>query len=119
MGSPLYRQSNDLPRRGICISRQVMSNWILKSADLYFEPLFNKIWEDARNLNYIHMDETTLFAIEDKHTENRQKSYEWVLVSVKMKKSKLHCVFIIQIDNMHLFIIYLVIILWLCAFRWI
>ena len=35
MGSPLYRQEQELNRKGIHLSRQTMSNWILKAAEDY------------------------------------------------------------------------------------
>ena len=33
MASPLYRQEQELNRSGIQLSRQTMSNWILRAAD--------------------------------------------------------------------------------------
>ena len=38
MGSPLYRQEQEMNRKGIQLSRQTMSNWILKAAEDYLTP---------------------------------------------------------------------------------
>ena len=38
MGSPLYRQEQEMNRRGIHLSRQTMSNWILKATEYYLAP---------------------------------------------------------------------------------
>jgi transposase len=35
MGSPLYRHEQEINRRGIRLSRQTMSSWILKAAENY------------------------------------------------------------------------------------
>nr|WP_242981392.1 IS66 family transposase [Ruminiclostridium sufflavum] len=33
MRAPLYRQEQDFRRYGICLSRQTMSNWLLKCSE--------------------------------------------------------------------------------------
>ena len=43
MGSPLYRQEQELKRQGITLSRQTMSNWILRAAADYLMPVFNAL----------------------------------------------------------------------------
>ncbi len=35
MGSPLYRQEHEMNRQGIPLSRQTMSNWILRATTEY------------------------------------------------------------------------------------
>ena len=40
MGSPLYRQEQEINRKGIRLSRQTMSNWILKATANYLTPVY-------------------------------------------------------------------------------
>ena len=40
MGSPLYRQEQEMNRRGIHMSRQTMSNWMLKATEDYLTPVY-------------------------------------------------------------------------------
>ena len=40
MGSPLYRQEQELRRQGISLIRQTMSNWILRAAEDYLTPVY-------------------------------------------------------------------------------
>ena len=41
MGVPLYRQEQDWNRNGIMISRQTMSNWLLKATEDWLEPIYD------------------------------------------------------------------------------
>lgn len=40
MGSPLCRQEQEINRKGIHLSRQTMSNWILKAAEDHLTPVY-------------------------------------------------------------------------------
>ena len=40
MGSPLYRQEQEIKRKRINLSRQTMSNWILKATEDYLAPVY-------------------------------------------------------------------------------
>ena len=40
MGSPLYRQEQEWALRGIRLSRQTMSNWLLKACASWLEPIY-------------------------------------------------------------------------------
>ena len=39
MGSPLYRQEKELQQNGIQLSRQTMSNWLIKATEDWLEPI--------------------------------------------------------------------------------
>ena len=43
MGSPLYRQEQEINRKGIQLSRQTMSNWILKATEDYLTPVYEQL----------------------------------------------------------------------------
>ena len=46
MGSPLYRQEQELSRQRIPLSRQTMSNWILKAAEDYLMPVYEQLHKE-------------------------------------------------------------------------
>lgn len=85
LGLPFYRQAKNLQTNGLDISRQNLCNWVLKAGDLYLEPVFRKMQEDARKLDSVHMDETTLNCLEVK---DRSKCYEWLLMSGRHEEKK-------------------------------
>ena len=58
MGSPLYRQ--ELNRKGIHLSRQTMSNWILKATEDYLTPVYEQLHRELLKRDVLHADETTL-----------------------------------------------------------
>lgn len=60
MASPLYRQEKELNRSGIMLSRQTMSNWLLKSAGDWLRPIYNRLHELLLQRAVLHADETTL-----------------------------------------------------------
>ena len=42
MGSPLYRQEQELKRQGVQLSRQTMSNWILRCSKDWLTPVYEE-----------------------------------------------------------------------------
>ncbi|MGN0350116.1 MAG: IS66 family transposase [Roseburia sp.] len=87
MGTPLYRQEQDLKRKQIYISRQNMSNWLVRCAEDYLKFVFERMHRDIQKCDIVHMDETTLVVIEDKET--RDKSYEWLLMSGREEEKQM------------------------------
>jgi len=72
-GLPLYRQESLFKEYGIPLSRQTMSSWLLKCADL-LKPLYDKLHQHLLQQNVIQADETTLKVIESDKT----KCYMWL-----------------------------------------
>lgn len=72
-GLPLYRQESLFKQYGIALSRQTMSDWMLKSAAL-FTPLIKQLKEELRKQAVIHADETTVNVIKS----DKIKSYMWL-----------------------------------------
>lgn len=60
MGSPLYRQEQELNRQGITLTRQTMSNWMLTASRLYLTPVWERLHTELLSREVIHADETTL-----------------------------------------------------------
>lgn len=63
---PLYRQEKALERVGITLSRQTMSNWIIKLYDLYFQTFVDYMHKELLKCSYINADETTLEVLDVK-----------------------------------------------------
>jgi len=43
MASPLYRQEQEWKQNGILLSRQTMSNWLIKACEEWLEPIYEKM----------------------------------------------------------------------------
>jgi transposase len=74
---PLYRQEQEFKRLDMEISRQNLSNWILKGAAL-LNPLYLALKMELLRNYLIHADETTLEVLNEPGRECHQKSYMWV-----------------------------------------
>ena len=78
MHSPLYRLEQQLNASGIPLSRQTMSNWLLKSTELYFEPIWKRMREKLLEEEILHADETTLEVLREPGRKAQSKSYMWL-----------------------------------------
>lgn len=78
MGSPLYRQEQELKRHRIPLSRQTMSNWILKASEIYLEPVYEQLHKELLKRDVLHADETTLQVLHEPGKEPQSKSYMWL-----------------------------------------
>lgn len=79
-GIPLYRQSEDYKRIGANLSRQVLSNWMIKSSHL-LEVIYHKMKDDLVNSDIIHADETVLQVLKESGKPASSKSYMWLFES--------------------------------------
>ena len=78
MHSPLYRLEQQLNASGIPLSRQTMSNWLLKSTELYFEPIWKRMRKKLLEEEILHADETTLQVLQEPGRKAQSKSYMWL-----------------------------------------
>ncbi len=78
MGAPLYRQEQDWKRRGIPLSRQTMSNWLLKATQDWLEPIYDALREILCIHSVLHADETTLQVLHEAGKTPQSKSYMWL-----------------------------------------
>jgi len=78
MGSPLYRQEQELKRNGIMLSRQTMSNWLLKAAVDWLEPVYKCLYALLLLETVLHADETTLQVLHEDGKKAQAKSYMWL-----------------------------------------
>lgn len=79
MGSPLYRQEQELNRQGIPLSRQTMSNWILRAAEDYLTPVYEQLHIELRKREVLHADETTLQVLREPEKKSPASDcYMWL-----------------------------------------
>ena len=89
MHSPLYRLEQQLNASGIPLSRQTMSHWLLKSTELYFEPIWKRMREKLLKEEILHADETTLEVLREPGRKAQSKSYMWLYRTGKEAKQQL------------------------------
>jgi len=78
MHSPLYRQEQDWNRFGIMLSRQTMSNWLIKATEDWLEPIYNRLHKLLLARNVLHADESTLQVLHEPGKTAQSKSYMWL-----------------------------------------
>ena len=78
MGVPLHRQEQEFKRNGILLSRQTMSNWLLKSTEDWLKPVYVKLHELLCRREVLHADETTLQVLHEPGKTAQSKSYMWL-----------------------------------------
>ena len=78
MGSPLYRLEQELKRNGIMLSRQTMSNWLLKASLDWLEPIYKRLYALLLLETVLHADETTLQVLHEDGKKAQTKSYMWL-----------------------------------------
>lgn len=75
MGSPLYRQEQELNRQGISLSRQTMSNWILRAAEDYLRPVYEQLHRELLSKDVFHADGTMLQVLHKPNRKPQSESY--------------------------------------------
>lgn len=71
---PMYRQAQNYTYMGISYSRQQISNWFSRAADL-IEPLYNLIFQNVINSSYLMADETPITLLNMEGKEGGSKGY--------------------------------------------
>ncbi|MFV0343165.1 MAG: IS66 family transposase, partial [Anaerocolumna sp.] len=74
---PLYRQEQEWMRLGVNLTRQNLSNWILKAGSL-LKPLERALKKELLSNELLHADETTLEVLHEPGRETSAKSYMWL-----------------------------------------
>jgi transposase len=78
MAVPLYRQEQEWNRLGIELSRQTMSNWLIKATFQWLEPIYDALAEILCLRNVLHADETSLQVLNEDGKPAKSKSYMWL-----------------------------------------
>ena len=78
MGIPLYRQEQELNRNGIMLSRQTMSNWLIRATEHWLPPIYERLKAELLQREVLHADETTLQVLHEPGKPAQSKSYMWL-----------------------------------------
>jgi transposase len=78
MAVPLYRQEQEWNRCGINLSRQTMSNWLIKTTFDWLEPIYDALCEVLCLRKVLHVDETTLQVLNETGKPAQSNSYMWL-----------------------------------------
>ena len=78
MGIPLYRQEQEWERNGVPLSRQTMSNWLIKASGDWLKPIYDRLHELLCADEVAHADETTVQVLHEPGKTAQSKSYMWL-----------------------------------------
>ncbi len=78
IASPLYRQEQEWARQGLKLSRQTMSNWVLRAAEDHLLPVYEELHRQLVKREVLHADETTLQVLHEPGKRAQTKSYMWL-----------------------------------------
>ena len=78
MYTPLYRMEQQFRNSGIPLSRQTLSNWLLKATESWLEPVYRRLHEQLLREPILHADETTLQVLQEPGRKAQSKSYMWL-----------------------------------------
>ncbi len=78
---PLDRQEHIFSHFGIELSKQNMSNWIIKSSELWLEPFFERLKSELLKETFIQADESSLMVLTKDGKPTESKSYMWLYKS--------------------------------------
>ena len=65
-------------RKGIQLSRQTMSNWILRATEDYLVPVYQRLHEELLKREVLHADETTLQVLHEPGKAPQSDSFMWL-----------------------------------------
>ena len=68
MALPLYRQEQEWNQNGIQLSRQTMSNWLIKASEEWLEPIYEAMKHRLCGHDVLHGDETVLQVLKQNGT---------------------------------------------------
>jgi len=78
MGVPLYRQEQEWARSGIQLSRQTMSNWLIRCTSDWLRPIYDRLRQLLCGGEVLHADETTVQVLHEPEKSAQSKSYMWL-----------------------------------------
>ena len=78
---PLYKISADFARKGLKLSRQTLSNWMLRVSEDYGRLLYERMRKVLLGQYLIHADETPVQVLKEPGRTADQNSYMWIFSS--------------------------------------
>ena len=89
MASPLNRQEQEWKQNGILLSRQTMSNWLIRACEDWLEPIYEEMKFRLCEHKVLHADETTLQVLREPGKPARSNSYMWLYRTSGEAKSQI------------------------------
>lgn len=77
-GMPLYRQEKDWKEYGAAISRTTLANWIIYSAEHYFQPLYDYFHRQLLQRGFLMADETRVQVLREPGRSAESQSFMWL-----------------------------------------
>jgi len=87
MANPLYRMEQDLKKLGVNLSRQTMSNWLIRISQDYLRPLYDLLHESLVSRDICHIDETVIEVIKEPGRKAQQDSFMWLYRTAEADES--------------------------------
>ena len=81
MYSPLYRQEQEWNRKGVGLTRQTMSNWLLTCSERYLRPVYEELHRQLLKAEILHADETPVQVLHEGDRKAQTKSYMWLYMT--------------------------------------
>ncbi|PWM73460.1 MAG: IS66 family transposase [Bacillota bacterium] len=89
MGSPLYRTEEEFRAMKVELTRQTMSNWILKASDRWLAPVYELLHKQLLKEKIIHCDETEVQVLREAGKKPQSTSYMWVYCTGKYSNKQI------------------------------
>jgi transposase len=89
MASPLYRQEDEWKQCGILLSRQTMSNWLIKASEDWLSAVYEEMKKSLLKHKVLHADETTLRVLKEPGKTSGSKCYMWLYRTSGEAKSQI------------------------------
>lgn len=78
---PFYRQEMDWLQMGAPLARETTSNWCIKCALTYFQPVYDLLHEYLLKREVLHADETVCQVLHEEGKAATSKSYMWIYLT--------------------------------------
>jgi transposase len=78
MGLPLYRQEQEFACLGIPLSRKTLANWVIRAADDWLEPVYDRLHSHLVKRRYLKADETRVQVLHEDGRPAQSDSFEWL-----------------------------------------
>lgn len=75
---PLYRQEQEWKRAGILLSRQTMSNWLLRASQDWLFPVYNALRQLLLKREVLHADESVMQVLHEDGKTAQSQSRMWL-----------------------------------------
>jgi transposase len=75
---PLYRQERDFRRMGAALKRDTMANWVIRCAEDWLKPLYDRMHQQLVKRSILMSDETTWQVNHEVGKKASSKSYIWI-----------------------------------------